>query len=59
MTEDVATIRSISKDRQTVFVDLPLEEGKVYQIVTEGIRSAGNEPMSTTTGYYTLNNLLP
>jgi len=59
LTEDVATIRSISKDRQTVFVDLPLEKGKVYQIMTKGIRSAGHEPMSTTTGYYTLNNLLP
>ena len=58
VANDEATIRSISPDRRTVFVDLPLKAGQVYQITTQGLRADNGEGMSTRTGYYTLNSLL-
>jgi hypothetical protein len=55
---DAATVRSISDDGQTVYVDLPLQRDQVYQIITQGIQAVDGASMSTTTGYYTLNSLL-
>ena len=57
-TDDAVTVRSISDDGRTVYVDLPLQIGQVYQIITEGVRGDDGASMSTTTGYYTLNSLL-
>jgi hypothetical protein len=57
-TEDAVTVRSISDDGRTVSLDLPLQVGQVYQIITEGVRADDGASMSTTTGYYTLNSLL-
>ena len=57
-TDDASTVRSISDDGRTVYADLPLQTGQVYQISTHGIRAADGASMSTTTGYYTLNSLL-
>jgi glucose/arabinose dehydrogenase len=58
VTDDAATVRSISGDGRTLYVDLPLKEGQVYQIITQGVRAADGASLSTTTGYYTLNSLL-
>ncbi|MCP4784661.1 MAG: hypothetical protein GY903_10335 [Fuerstiella sp.] len=57
-TEDASTVRSISDDGRTVHVDLPLQVGQVYQIITQGIQADDGASMTTTTGYYTLNSLL-
>ncbi len=51
------TVRSISKDKTTVHLDLPLQSGEVYQVLTSGIRAVDGAQMSTRTGYYTLNRL--
>jgi hypothetical protein len=56
--DDAAMVRSISDDGRTIFVDLPLQVGQVYQIITQGVRADDGASMSTTTGYYTLNSLL-
>jgi hypothetical protein len=51
------TLRAISADALTVHVDLPLQAGDVYQILTKGLRDIAGNSMSTTTGYYTLNRM--
>lgn len=58
LADDAVTVRSISDDARTVYVDLALQEGQVYQIITDNVRAADGASMSTTTGYYTLNHLL-
>ena len=58
-TEEVnPTLRSISKDGMTVDLDLPLVKGEVYQLLTNKLVAEDGSSLSTTTGYYTLNNLL-
>lgn len=49
---------SVSADRLTVYVDLPLKAGKVFQVMTKDITAEDGSTMTTKTGYYTLNNLL-
>ena len=58
VTDDPVKVGAISADGQTVNFELDLKKGKLYQIITKGIRSTNGDSMSTTTGYYTLNNLL-
>lgn len=58
-TQDVVPkLRSVAPDGLTVELDLPLVEGEVYQMITDGLRSTDHEKMTTTTGYYTLNRRL-
>lgn len=57
LADDAATVRSISDDGRTVRVDVPLKAGRVYQVITQGVRAADGAGLSTTTGYYTLHRL--
>jgi hypothetical protein len=57
VTDATPQVVSVSEDRQSVELKVDLVKDRVYQLITEGLRSSTGQTMTTTTGYYTINQL--
>lgn len=51
-------VSKLSKDRKTIWFDMPLTTSKVYHLSCKGIRAEDGSDMSNVNAYYTLNWLL-
>jgi hypothetical protein len=51
-------VSRLSKDKKTVWFDLPLTTDKVYHLICKGLKAEDGSMMSNSHAYYTLNWLL-
>ena len=58
VTEVKPVVAQISADGRTVRLDVRHVTGRVWQLITKGIRAKDGASLTTTTGYYTLNQTL-
>jgi hypothetical protein len=57
LTEVVPTAVTLSTDRLSVELELPLVKERVYQVTLRNVTGEDAAPMTNSTGYYTLNRL--